>query len=129
MTKRGRCRDRLARVRYRRVGGVGSIAKSGLSAPWNANLIHVAALSLCFPGCLSPKPKNGSGRDPLETHVLAEKIEQRTHARRQRTALAHIDGVEFLEIAGIGVFEHRHQSAGIDIVAHGEGGKTRKAGA
>ncbi|MGO7675372.1 hypothetical protein ACC685_36205, partial [Rhizobium ruizarguesonis] len=32
------------------------------------------------------------------------------------------------EIAGIGLFKHRHQAPVIDIGAHGEGGKAGKAG-
>ena len=68
------------------------------------------------------------GGVPSQTHMAGEKIKQGAYTRRQWPALAHIEGVELLEIAGIGLFEHRHQAPGIDIGAHGEGGKAGKAG-
>jgi hypothetical protein len=82
-----------------------------------------------FMQIVPPKPPNGFERDALEMHMADEKIEQRAYTRRQRATLAHIEGVELFEIAGIGLFKHRHQAPGIDIGAHGEGGKAGKAGA
>ncbi len=45
----------------------------------------------------------------------AEEIDEGADARRQRSALAEIDGVDVFAIARIEVFQHRHQSALIDI--------------
>ena len=62
-------------------------------------------------------------RDDLgEPDVLAEEIEQGADPRRAAAALADIDGVELLDVAGIAVFEHRHQAPGIEVGADGEGG-------
>jgi len=53
----------------------------------------------------------------LESDVFTEKIDERAHARRQRSALPEEDGVDVFAVAWIEILKHWYQSAGLDVGA------------
>ena len=65
----------------------------------------------------------------LKTDVFRKEIKQGTNARRKRSALADIDGIELFDIAGIELFQHGNKPIRRDIGADGEFGHAGKTGA
>ena len=63
--------------------------------------------------------------DLLNPSLISEKIEQRSDAGGNRSALSDVDGMKSFTVAWIEVFEHRHKPANRDVVPHG---KSRKSG-
>ena len=65
----------------------------------------------------------------LKAGVFREEIKQSANTGRQWPALADINCVEFLDIAGIEFFQHGNEPTGSDIGTHGEFCHAGKAGA
>jgi len=65
----------------------------------------------------------------LKADVFREEIKQGANACGKRAALADIDGIELLDIAGIEFFQHGNEPTGSDIGTHGEFCHAGKAGA
>jgi hypothetical protein len=47
--------------------------------------------------------------------MIAEKIKESAHPRRQRTALAKVDGVNVFAVAGIEILQHGNEPTGVDV--------------
>ncbi len=53
----------------------------------------------------------------IEPDVFTEKIDERAHARWQRSALPEEDRVNVFAVAWIEILKHRYESAGLDVGA------------
>src|SRR3984893_4389166 len=66
-------------------------------------------------------------RRHVEVDFLDQEVDESPHSRWQPAAVAHIDNVDLLDIAGIVRLQHRNKSSRVDVKSDVEQGQARNA--